>query len=131
MADGFFSKIKMAFNSGGTDVAEGSQPKASEYVAWLPRYMLITSQIELKIDSTRPLPGANESDPDRAAPCLPDAEAVVNRIKVLCGLNPFRFADPAEGCFEETLMDHRLKFSVHFEDTQDRSTCTLYLSVST
>jgi len=131
MSKGLFSKIKATFSSGGSEGAEDRKPKASEYVDWLPRYMLINSQIELKIDSSRPLPGANETDPDRVAPCLPDAEAVVNRIKVLCGLNPFRFADPTDGCFEETLMDHRLKFSVHFEDTQDRSTCTLYLSVST
>ena len=129
MATRLFNKIRSVFAS-EVGATRTNRPTASEYIEWLPRYMLQTSQTEIRIDSNLPLPGANETDPDRIPPCIPDTEAVVNRIKVLCGLNPFRFSEPMEGEFEETLMNHRLKFSVHFSDSENRSTCTLYLSVS-
>jgi len=118
----FFDKLKSVF-SGEREQETVVQPSASEYVEWLPRYMLRKSRTEIKIDSSRPLPGADE------APAVPEAEAVVNRLKVLCGMNPFRFSEPEEGTFERLHANHTLKFKTRFEDSQDRSVCTLSLSI--
>ena len=129
MADGLFNRIRVVFNSLGNDASDAPQPKASEYVDWLPRHMLRNSCVELKIDSSRPLPGADEDDLSKCPPCLPDQDMVINRIKMLCGMNPFRLSEPTEGHFEKAHANHTLKFNVHFEDREDRSICILHLSV--
>ncbi len=120
---GFFDKVLAAFSADSVVEECTVAPTASEYIEWLPRYMLRESQTEIRIDSARPLPGADE------APGVPDADAVLNRLKVLCGINPFRLSEPIEGAFERIHANHKLKFKTRFEDTQDRTICILYLSI--
>jgi hypothetical protein len=103
--------------------ASEKAPLASEYVDWLPLYMLRSSITELRIDTARALPM------DEDAPVPPDANVVINRIKVLCGLNPFPLAENTEGRFERKHAGHRLLFSVRFEDRSERSICHLKLSI--
>lgn len=117
-----FDKIKAAFSSSNQPAVD-EPPSASEYVDWLFRYMLSKSRTEMEIDSTRPLPGADE------APCAPPHAAVLNRLKVLCGLNPFRFSEPVDGAFEKAFSNHTLHFSTRFEDNDSRSVCRLRLSI--
>ncbi len=78
---------------------------------------------ELCIDTSLPLPGADE------APALPKATAVINYLEMRCGLNPFRFPKPVEGAFERMHTNHRLMFTARFEDFEDRSICTLHPSI--
>ena len=96
---------------------------AAEYIDWLPNYMLRQSNPELRLDTSRPLPIGDD------VPGIPDSTAVVNRLKVLCGINPFRLTEPAEGKFVREHGSHKLRFSVAFDDRDDRSTCTLRLSI--
>jgi len=131
MVESLFSKIKAVFNPTGRGAGEKDPPKASEYVDWLPSHMLRSSCTELTIDSSCPLPGADESSLDKIPPCLPDPEIVINRIKVLCGLNPFRFPEPMEGIFEREYARHTLKFRAQFDDRENQCVCTLHLSVHT
>ncbi len=118
---GIFDKV--AFAAAGEEEVVAVQPSASEYVEWLPNYMLKKSQTEIRIDSSRPLPGSDE------APGIPDANAVVNKLKVLCGMNPFRLAEPVDGAFERMHSNDKLKFKTRFEDREDRSICTIHLSI--
>lgn len=129
MKKGVLKKIRSIFGSVEEDPPEGSHPSASEYVDWIPLYMLRTSQTELIIASSRPLPGAIEEDPSLTPPCLPEQEVVINRLKVLCGLNPFRFAKPTKGTFERLHASHTLCFVVLFEDGAQRDVCKLKLSI--
>lgn len=118
----FFEKIKSAFSSEPA-VAVAEPPSASKYVEWLPRYMLGQSCTEMRIDSTRPLPGEDE------APCVPSVDSVLNRLKVLCGLNPFRFAEPVDGTFEVSHANYKLKFALHFEDGEAGSSGLMRLTI--
>jgi len=118
----FLNAIKAVFSPAdkqGPDVTS----TASEYVDWLPNYMLRQSNPELRLDTSRPLPTGDD------VPGVPESNAVVNRLKVLCGINPFRLAEPAEGNFVREHGNHKLRFSVAFDDRDSRSICTLRLSI--
>lgn len=119
---GFFDKIKATF-SAGDDTACMEKPSASEYVDWLPRYVMRKSWTEVTIDTSCPLPGSDE------APCVPDHAAVLNRLKILCGLNPFRFPEPVDGNFERHLANHTIRISARFSDQDVGSTCRLRLTI--
>ncbi len=107
------------------------RPTAVEYVEWLLVHMLRTSHTELKIDSTRPLPGnaLTEEDAD-PPPCMPDAQTVVNRLKILSGVNPMRQAGvKAGGTFERIRNNHIVNFNTQFQDSAERSLCTITLNI--
>lgn len=118
----FLNTIKAVFSS-TADHGPGVTASATEYVDWLPNYMLRQPNPEMRLDTSRPLPGGAD------APGIPDSTAVVNRLKVLCGINPFRLTEPAEGKFVREHGNHKLRFSVAFDDRDDRSICTLRLSI--
>lgn len=119
----FFSKIKSLF-ADHNETEPHKLPSASDYVEWLPRYMLSHGETDMEIDSTRPLPGAEE------APCHPTPDAVLNRLKVLSGLHPFRCSEPIDASFSKPLADQQLIFNTRFEDTFHRSTCILHLTLN-
>jgi hypothetical protein len=118
----FLNKIKAAF-LGDNTAGDAIRPSASDYVEWLPTYMLRKSQTELRIDTARPLPQGV------GAPGLPDPESVINCLKVLCGLNPFRLINETDGQFVRMHANHRLLFKTRFKDLEDRSVCTITLSI--
>jgi hypothetical protein len=118
----FLNKIKAVFSPLDEGEADGAA-SVSDYVDWLPKYMLRKSLTELRLDTARPLPNGDD------VVGIPDAPAIINRLKVLCGLNPFRLAEPAEGGFVREHANRKLTFSACFEDRDDRSICTLRLSI--
>ena len=105
------------------------QPTAMEYVDWLIKHMLRSSCVDSTIDTTRPLPGADEKDAELAPPCLPSAETVINRLKLLSGLNPVQYAKPVEAVFEKNRSGHTLAVHTRFEDKPGRSVCAIRLRV--
>ena len=105
------------------------QPTAVEYVEWLLLHMLRTSRTELMIDTRRALPG---SKPDEsAAPPLPipDARIVINRLKILSGVNPIGQAGGAGGTFERPRANHTVFVTTHFQDDAAKSVCSIQLSI--
>ena len=111
----------------GCDRASDS-PSAVEYVEWLTKFMLRSSRTELTLDTSAPLPGAGETG-ENAPPCEPEPAVVINRLKLVSGLNPIRLSAPATGSFEEKRSSHVLVVSTRFEDREDRSTCKLQIRV--
>jgi hypothetical protein len=106
------------------------KPNAVDYVEWLLLHMLQTSRTELTVDTARPLPGSAAGFPDAPPPCRPDPETVINRLKILSGITPVRQKDvTARGGFERPRAQHVIHFATEFRERDDRSTCTLKLSV--
>jgi hypothetical protein len=111
------------------DAAHAEQPSVADYVEWLIEHMLRTSRTELTIDTGATLPGAvGGANPP---PCLPEQAAVINRLKLLAGLNPVAYPDPVERRFEQERSGYTLRISAAFRDTPDRSSCTLRIRVKT
>jgi len=124
-----FGGRNAAGESGAKSRADDKQPSAIEYVDWLIGYMLRMSRTELTIDSKHPLPGSEGLAPDAAPPCLPDNEAVLNRLKILSGLNIVRHAKPVEGSFEKPREHHVLAITTLFHDGPDMSTCAIRVRI--
>lgn len=105
-------------------------PTAIDYVDWLFHHMLNTSQMTLTIDTRRALPGSGALKADaEPPPCLPEAAVVINRLKILAGVNPVKQSKPIEGTFERprkhlTIITHCL-----FQDTDAYSTCSIELVI--
>jgi len=108
---------------------ENNQSSTAAYVDWLPKYMFRHSLTELSLDSTKPLPGSEIDNPKLAPPCIPSAEAVINRLKVLSGLNPFRFSELINGKYEQIYANHLIEIFTLFEDRDDRSICRLQIRI--
>lgn len=104
-------------------------PTAIEYVEWLLKHMLRTSRLELTVDTRRALPGAGEEERDGGPPCVPNAQNVINRLKVLAGLSPIRYAQSAEGSFERPSTGYILVVAARFLDNSQASTCAIRLRV--
>ncbi len=104
-------------------------PTAATYVDWLLQHMLRSSQTVVTIDTTRPLPGDDAAASDSPPPCIPAAESAINRLKILCGLNPIRQSAPVEGRFEQVHGRHALLVAVRFIDQPERSLCTLRMAI--
>jgi hypothetical protein len=105
-------------------------PTAVEYVEWLLSHMLCTSQTELTVDSAKPLPGNTLDDEDMRPPCLPDPGNVINRLKILSGVNPVGQTGAVhKGSFERVRTHHIIVFNTQFHDEADRSTCVIQLRV--
>ncbi len=105
-------------------------PTAVDYVDWLFQYMLSRSQSELVVDTRRALPGADarvgEMEPP---PCIPDAAIVINRLKIMSGVNPLRQAKPIEGTFERPRKHLTVVTTCRFQDTDEYSICKIRMLV--
>ncbi len=101
-------------------------PTAVEYVDWLLQHMLNTSQLTLAIDTRRTLPDSSKLAAGEAPPpCMPDAAQVVNRLKILAGVNPVRQAKPIEGTFERPRKHLSVIITCRFQDNEEYSTCAI------
>ena len=105
------------------------EPTAVEYVEWLLKHMLRTSRTELTIDTRRSLPGAASGTNDDPPPCLPTPDSVVNRLKVLCGVNPVTHRQAIRGEFTRPRSHHVVIVSAEFQDDPGASTCALHLRI--
>ncbi len=120
-----FSKKKPAGDKPGAS----EQPTAIDYVEWLLKYMLSTSRTELTIDTSRALPGSFQASNTASPPCIPDAQAVVNRLKILSGVNPVRQSKIIEGSFERPRTHDAILVSTQFQDTDEKSICSIRLRI--
>jgi hypothetical protein len=110
------------------EVPSEQQPTAVEYVEWLLKYMVRTSHVELTLDSRRALPGSNTSEQGEAPPCLPDVRAVINRFKILSGVNPMTKQSAATGIVFQRPRTHDTVFvSTQFQEDTEKSVCSIRL----
>jgi hypothetical protein len=104
------------------------QPTAVDYVEWLFKYMVRTSRVELTLDSSRALPGSDLTGQGDAPPCLPDVRSVINRFKILAGVNPMTKQPSAKGIVFQRPRTHDTVFvSTQFQDDADKSMCSIRL----
>lgn len=104
------------------------QPTAVEYVEWLLKYMIRTSRVELVIDTRRPLPGGSSPDQADPPPCIPEARAVINRLKILAGVNPMSKQPVTAGiAFQRPRTHDTVTVLTQFQEDGERSACTLRL----
>lgn len=108
-------------------VSDSEQPTAIEYVDWLLIHMLRTSRTALTIDTSRALPGGGHPADDDPPPCMPDAQAVVNRLKILSGVNPIRQPKIVTGNFERPRANHIIVVTTQFQDDAEKSSCAIQL----
>jgi hypothetical protein len=106
-----------------------TEPTAIDYVEWLLKHMLRASRTELTIDTRRPLPGAGEEGKNGAPPCMPSAETVINRLKILSGLSPVRYRQPLAAKFERPSATYTLAVATRFQDDGNASACNVSLRV--
>jgi hypothetical protein len=112
----------------GKHTARDAQPTVVDYVDWLFEHMLRTSRTELTLDTGATVPGAAPGV-SQPPPCLPEPAAVINRLKLLAGLNPVAYPGLVEGHFEKERSGYTLRVSAAFRDTPDRASCTLRIRV--
>jgi hypothetical protein len=104
------------------------QPTAVEYVEWLLKYMVRTSRVELTLDSRRALPGSDTPEQEDAPPCLPDVRAVINRLKILAGVNPMVKQSAATGTvFQRPRTHDTVHVSTQFQEDTEKSVCSIRL----
>lgn len=109
--------------------AADEQPTAVEYVEWLLLHMLRISRTELTIDSSKPLPGSDLTAKEAPPPCVPDAQAVINRLKILSGVNPVCQAKAVRGSFERSRTHHTIEVATQFQDSAEKSDCSIRLRI--
>ncbi len=125
---GWLDFLKSGDNKAGEGGTPTDTPSAVEYVEWLTKFMLRSSKTELAIDTAALLPGAMETG-DNAPPCIPSPEAVINRLKLISGLNPVHLSAPASGSFVEERGGHTLVVTTRFDDSGEHSICMLQIRV--
>ena len=103
------------------------QPSAIDYVDWLLQHMLRTSNTTLTLGTRRPLPGQGSAKEDTPPPCTPEVQTVINRLKVMSGVQPVRHEQPVEGSFEQPRTQLVMIVDTRFHDGADESTCTIRL----
>ena len=60
---------------------------------------------------------------------LPDGEIsferIINRLKVMAGLDPIKFTEPKKGSFSICVQGHWFTFNTIFNDSSDNPTCSI------
>ncbi|MDD2599960.1 MAG: hypothetical protein PHO37_12160 [Kiritimatiellae bacterium] len=107
------------------------KPNPTEYVEWLLTYMLQSSRTELKIDTRRPLPGSDlNSQSAHPPPCIPEAQTVINRLKILSGVNPvWKEGLSTGGSFERPRTHLAVTVATQFQDEVDGCVCVIKLKI--
>ena len=105
------------------------QPTAIDYVEWLLKHLLRTSRTELTLDTSRALPGSDQTASDDPPPCMPDTQAVINRLKILSGVNPVKQTKRVEGAFERPRTHHTVHVTTQFQDDAQRSVCVIRMHI--
>jgi hypothetical protein len=106
------------------------QPTAVEYVEWMLKYMVRTSRTELVIDTRRAVPGSVSTSQLDGPPCIPDACAVVNRLKILSGINPMSKQPTSTGTvFHRPRTHDTVYVSTQFQEDAEKTLCTIRLNI--
>lgn len=105
------------------------KPTAIEYVDWLVKHMLRASRTELTLDTKKALPGSVPVAGEEPPPCVPDAQTVINRLKLLAGVAPVKQFQAVEGSFEQPRNHLSIVVTVRFQDDDEGSICTIRLKV--
>lgn len=107
------------------------QPTAVEYVEWLLKYMVRTSKPQLVIDTRQALPGsASTAKLDDPPPCTPDARTVINRLKILSGIDPMNRQPTATGVvFQRPRTHDTVYVSTQFQNDPEKPVCTIRLNI--
>jgi hypothetical protein len=100
-----------------------------EYVDWFLQHMLQTSRMEMVVDSTKTLPDGGGTSKDPWVRSLPDIQAVINRLKVVSGLDPMPVRKPTDGRFERTRGTLVFAYETRFEDNPGSSCCRIKVRV--
>jgi len=124
-----FSRRKSTDAKLSAKLSGGEQPTAIDYVEWLLKYMLRTSHTELIVDTSRALPGSDQAEKEDPPPCIPEAQAVVNRLKLLSNVTPVRQTSVVTGSFERLRTHHAIVVTTQFQDSAEKSICTIRLRV--
>jgi len=118
------------FRNKGDAEDDAPKPTAIDYVEWLLVYMLKMSKQTLKIETWRPLPGSDALPPDvEPPPCLPEPMMVINRLRILSGVNPMRGAGIQEGRFERPRKHVSIDVSTKFQEDDQGAVCWIQLAV--
>ena len=112
-----------------TRLGASEQPTAIDYVEWLLKYMLHNSRTELTLDTSHALPGSFQASKDDPPPCVPDVNAVINRLKILSGINPMRQTGIVDGTFERPRTHDIITVATQFKDDAEKSTCSIRLRI--
>jgi len=105
------------------------QPTAVDYVEWLLKYMVRTSRVELTLDSRQAVPGSGLSEGE-LPPCIPDARSVINRFKILAGINPMVKQTATTGVvFQRPRKHDTVSVSTQFREDADKSICAIRLNI--
>ena len=57
----------------------------------------------------------------------PEFQKLVNRLKIMSGLNPVQSPTPISGSFDLSLGDNSFTVTIHFEDKTEDPFCTIEL----
>lgn len=108
--------------------AGGSLGPAVQYVEWLMQSMLTQSVSTVLVNELTLTGGGHVG---KAAPpsVCPALQLVVNRLKVLTGLNPMPYSDPVKGRYEVRRGPHILRYEVLFHDHPLPPRCTVRLHI--
>ncbi len=120
---------KWAFWRRESDGEGESALSAADYVDWLMDCMMKRSLLEVTIRESSPLlcdGGANFDDFPGAPPAH---QSVINRLKVMCGLDPVHLPEPTKAKVEVPRSGALLVFTVRFDDRRSTPTCRLNLSI--
>jgi len=105
------------------------QSPAVAYVEWLLSQMTASSRMTLVIETRRTLPVNLGTSAYAGTSALPDAEHVINRLKILSGLSPVRYSQKKEGCFERKNVTCTWVVQTSFLDEALGSMCQIQLKI--
>ena len=129
----FLSGREDAAPRGGKLVIGNAQakgpPNTADYVDWLLADILRAEGKPFQIIAATPLPSTPHGDGAPWLYRLPGCQAVVNRLKILCGRNPLPFTAPVEGEIIRPRGDHVLAYTVIFDDQAAPPVCTVRVQV--
>lgn len=105
------------------------QPTAVDYVEWLLVYMSRSARFQIVLDTSGALPGVGQAALSDPPPCQPPAESVLNRLKILAGINPVKHREAVRGEIKREKPTHTEIFAVEFHDKERGSRCNIQLSI--
>jgi hypothetical protein len=121
--------VKWAFWREEDDAGDGDEPSAADYVDWLMDCMMKRSLLEVTIRESTPLMRDGGAHLEDFPGTPPGHQSVINRLKVMSGLDPVYLSEPTKTKFEVPRSGAVLVFTIRFDDRRSTPTCKLNLSI--